>query len=227
MSSFRDRFLAIVFIAAALVTLLSSWSVYLSAWRAAKASSDAFNECDQLAVQLEQFRTSPRIASLEVEQPDRIAARVTFAAAEAQLSPLAILSVDPQSPVRIGRTPYQIRATQIVLQNMSLGQVASFASGLEEAEAGTFVRDLVLSRSKSASEDGNELWNVRMTLTQMIFSPISERGSTSAIYFPNFQTFYASKSNHPIDCVHAWSLLFGDRPNFLYFGMCEVARLRM
>ncbi len=173
MSVFRNRLTAIVLTLGAFTLLIASASFYRSARTAAQYAADGYAECQRLVDDIAEFRTAPRIASLDVEPPDRIAARVTSAASDSQLSPISIVSVDPQTPVRLGRTDYQIRATQIALQNASLKHIASFVNGLEDASSGMVVRDLSLSRSNSQGEDGSELWNVRLTLTQMIFSPIS------------------------------------------------------
>ena len=171
----RNRFSAMVLFLGAISLIVASLSLYRSAKVAAQNAIDGYTECNRLVKDIEGFRSAPRIASLEVEPPDRIAARVTSAVADGKLSTSSILSVDPQTPVRIGRTEYQIRATQIVLQNASLEQVAAFVTGLEEASEGMIVRDLLLNRSPSQGENGLELWNVRLTLTQMIFFPISEK----------------------------------------------------
>ena len=173
MSVFRNRFTAMVMLLGTVALLTASVSFYRSARAAAQYAVNGYAECQRLVDDIDGFRTAPRIASLDVEPPDRIAARVTSAASDSQLSPISIVSVDPQTPVRLGRTDYQIRATQIALQNASLRQIAGFVTGLEDASSGMVVRDLSLSRSNSQGENGSELWNVRLTLTQMIFSPIS------------------------------------------------------
>ena len=175
MNSFRQRFSVVVFLIGAIALLLFSFSFYRSSKAAAQIAVKGFLECQRLVEEIEGFRSAPRIASLEVEPPDRIAARVTSAAADSNLAPNSIVSVDPQTAIRVGRTDYQIRATQIALQNASLKQVADFAMGLEEPSSGMVVRDVSLNRSISQGEEGVELWNVRLTLTQMIFFPISGR----------------------------------------------------
>jgi hypothetical protein len=181
MNSLRNRLPILAILVTLLVAMVVSWSFCQSARMSSLVASQGLQECDRLVNELERFRNAPRMASLEVERPDRIAARVTAAASDANLSPLAILSIDPQTPVRIGRTAYQTRATQIVLQDATLAQVAVFAGGLEEPSAGMVVRDLSLSRSRSVVEDERELWNVRLTLTQMIFSPAPQVNTSQSI----------------------------------------------
>ena len=172
MSLLRNRLPLVVLVIAAVTAVLVSWSFYRAAKAAAQNASDGYAQCQKLVGELERLRNAPRIASLEVEPPDRIAARVTSAAANAELSLLSILSVDPQAAVRIGRSAYQVRATQIVLQDATLRQVASFVGGLEDTSSGMVVRDLALNRSQSISADSSERWNARLTLTQMIFLPL-------------------------------------------------------
>ena len=175
MNVLRNRLPILALFVAGIVLTIISWSFYRSAHASAASAAEVYEESLRVSSDLERFRIAPRIASLEVEPPDRIAARVSSAAKEANLSPFSILSVDPQLPVRMNRTAYQTRATQVVLQSVSLQQIAGFASGLEDAGSGMIVRDLSLDRSTVVGENDSELWNVRLTLTQMIFSPIRSR----------------------------------------------------
>jgi len=158
---------------AVFTVILFSWNHFQSAKDQVDNAMENLTECRRLTSELDRFRDAPRVASLEIEPPDRIAARVTSAAANAMLSPTAIYSVDPQSPARVARSAYQIRATQIVLQDASLSQIANFVSGLEDSESGMIVRDIALTASSPTSESNREPWNARLTLTQMIFSPQS------------------------------------------------------
>jgi len=149
-----------------------------SLWRSQASHRQAlagWEECQQVANEISKFRSGPRIASIEIEPPERIALRVIEAAEQAAVAPNSILSIAPQSLVRVGRSPYQSRATQIVLQNVTLTQSAHFIESLEDQANGSIVRDMVVARSRVLGDDGGELWNVRLTLTQLVFSPISTR----------------------------------------------------
>lgn len=158
---------------ACLLALYTSWSFYIAAKSEASSAYDSLHECQTIVNEMERFKNAPRIASLEVEPPDRIAARITSAAERAELSPLNFQSIDPQAASQIENSAYRIRPTNIILQNATLPQIASFIMHLEDADTGTFVRDLTLRRSDAISGNDSELWNVRMTLTQVIYSPIS------------------------------------------------------
>ncbi len=174
MSNWRKRLPWIIFIAASIFCLTSCWNYYRASAASANQAADGLLECQRLLEELNRNRNAPRIASLAVESPDRIADRIASAAQNADLPAYAILSIDPQAPARLGRSAYQVRATQIVLQDAQLWQVAGFVQGLEEPQSGMLVRDLAINRGRSEGAAGQELWNVRLTLTQMIFSPISE-----------------------------------------------------
>jgi hypothetical protein len=162
-----------VLLIAAFVAILGAWNQHRSSRERAREAIANLAEATRLTEELERFRDAPRVASLEVEPPDRIATRVTSAAAKAMLSPLSIYSVDPQPPSRISQSAYQVRATQIVLQDATLRQIVSFISSLEDSESGLLVRDLSLSGRNDTND--SEAWNARLTLTQMIYLPISNR----------------------------------------------------
>ncbi len=157
----------------AAVVLFTSFRFYQSARAQSQAAADGLDECRRLAADMARLRTAPRVASLDVEPPDRLAARVTQAATTAELIPEAVVSVDPQSPVRIGRTAYAMRTTQIALQDASLAQIAQFAEALQDKSQGLVVRDIVLDARPLSDSDAEERWDVRLVLTQMIYSPIS------------------------------------------------------
>ncbi|TWT82570.1 hypothetical protein CA13_40330 [Planctomycetes bacterium CA13] len=158
---------------AALFGLFISYHQYASTRRSSGATIDDAAQVQKWAREIVQARHRPRVASLEVEPPDRISRRVDVALSAAEIRPSSLLSVDPQAPSRVGRTAYQLRATQMVLQDLTLKQVILFSSALRDAENGMTVRDLSLTpRTNPLVQE--EHWNVRLTLTQMIFSPISD-----------------------------------------------------
>jgi hypothetical protein len=175
MSSWRSKLTWPVLAIAIALLLLVSWRFHVRARASLQAAQDGLMESERLINEIARNRNAPRIASLEAEPPDQIAARVAAAADQSQLAPSAIVSIDPQLPVRMDTSAYNLRVTQIALQDTTLPQLVAFAAGLEDASTGTVVRDLNLTRSDTRSENASELWNVRLTLTQMIFSPISGR----------------------------------------------------
>ncbi len=133
-------------------------------------SFEDLQEARSLVADIQRLRQQPRVASLEVEPPSQIAVRVSAALQAAEIPTASLIRVDPQPAVRQGRSPYQLRATQIELQEVSLEQVIRFAHHLGDERQGMTVRDLFLSEPRTESASG-EVWDAEVTLTQMIFSP--------------------------------------------------------
>jgi len=174
MNGIVHRYRWVVLSFAAVVAIVWTWRVYETEKDAAQDAYQSLAQCEQVAADLNRLRGAPRVASLEVEPPDRIAARVTSAALKASLPSFAITSVDPQAASRIGRTAYLSRATQLVLTDVTLVQIAQFATALQDESEGMVVRDLSLSSRENRGDDEVERWDTRLTLTQMIYSPISD-----------------------------------------------------
>jgi hypothetical protein len=150
--------------------------VYRSRGQRALANSrQQWLECQRLSEDLIRFRNAPRLAALEVEPPDRIARRIASSMEAAELPPSSLLAIAPEPPTRLGQSAYLSRATHLTLKELPLASLAKFAINLEDGQGGMLVRDLTLERSRNASDSGVETWNVRLTLTQAIFSPISQR----------------------------------------------------
>jgi hypothetical protein len=173
MIGFGNRTKIAVMLCAMLLSIFLAWNFFSSARNEAAAAMEGLDDSIELVEKLKLAQNKPRMASLEVEPPDRIASRVTIAAEIASIPSAAIQSIDPQSPVRLGQSAYEVRSIAIVLQNVTLLQTAQFAQSLQDMESGMVVSDLQLNRSLNVGEDNVEYWNTRMTLTQMIFSPIS------------------------------------------------------
>ena len=89
MNVLYNRFRLIVMLIGALALIFSSASLYRSAKAAAQNAADSHAECQRFVEDIRRFRDAPRIASLDVESTDRIAARVTSAATDSVPAALA------------------------------------------------------------------------------------------------------------------------------------------
>ena len=146
-------------------------------WQSANASArrlgeakEELSEATRLTADIRRLKNAPRIASLEIESPDEISNRVT-ASLRSLKSPTATLQrLDPQQPVRIPKTEYQIRETEVELDNIQLTELARFSADLIRSGQGLEVRDIVLSEPETANKS-RETWLARLTLTQIIYSP--------------------------------------------------------
>ncbi|MEM6979624.1 MAG: hypothetical protein AAF539_08125 [Planctomycetota bacterium] len=172
-----------VLIVAVFLVLVFSAGRWSRASRASQNALQDLRDVRQLTDEIKRIGDQPRIASLDIEPPDRITRRVQAAAAEADIADDSILRVDPQSVIRIGQTRYQIRPTLIVIDDVSLSEITHFAKALADEKNGMTVRDLTITsrapvrgRTQAVNAAG-ERWDARLTLTQMIYSPISDSPS--------------------------------------------------
>lgn len=178
MNSNSDRskaiLIAVVFSAIGLLIWFSVSTMNRAATRATAAEQNR-REAESLSRDIRRLSNQSRVASLEAESPSRITQRITHAAKTAGVRLSMVTSLDPQSPSRLGRSDYEMRTTAIVMQDVTLPKLAVFCETLADVQNGLTVRDLTLdSRSATASSGDGEAWDVRMALTQLIFSPISQ-----------------------------------------------------
>ena len=80
----------------------------------------------------------------------------------------------PLDPIRIDRSDFEIRATDIELSAATLPQIVAFCDALRDPDTGTTVRDITLTEPRGGANSGKqEKWVAQLVLTQMIFSPKS------------------------------------------------------
>lgn len=76
--------------------------------------------------------------------------------------------------VRLGNTDYKQRQTQVRIDGIELGRLSGFQSALNERE-GLYLRDLILTPGEGTNASiATEVWDARLTLTQLIYSPTSQ-----------------------------------------------------
>jgi len=175
--SIRQILLYSTLTALSLIVLLWAASSLIAASHALQSSRSEIEECRNIADDIRRLRSQPRIASQQIESPQRMLQRISASIGVASIPPQALLSVSPTEPIRIGSTHYRQRATQLILDGVTLRMLAEFSSSLEKGGNGLYLRDLILTRSDSdgvnASKD-EETWDARLTLTQLIYSPTSQ-----------------------------------------------------
>lgn len=167
----RSRWLlALLSLGVLMVAAMISWQAAVASSRRLADVRSELDEVRQMTGQIQRLKTAPRIASLALESPDEISVRVTSAFKEIAGKGVTLQRVDPQEPVRIGKSDYELRATGIELENVLLADLARFISALRRTGQGSEVRDIVLTEPRSA-RGSSETWQARLTLTQVIFSP--------------------------------------------------------
>lgn len=170
----RDWFVSIAFLLTSF--LVMSWSVgeLRSANRSLTDSSASLRACRKLGFEISQLTSQPRMASFDVESPQQMIQHVTDSISRAEIPRSALVSVLPSEALRIGSSDYQQRQTQLQLRGVSLPLLAEFYNALE-IENGLYLRDIILTEGtdNSIASNGSEIWDARLILTQLIYSPTS------------------------------------------------------
>jgi hypothetical protein len=131
-------------------------------------------EITQKLADIERLRMAPKVAALKGESPAEIANRISAAREMAGLPLASLMKEQPREPVRIDRSDFELRATDIELSAATLPQIVTFCDALRDPQTGTVVRDLTLTQPRDGAVGGNqEKWAGQLVLTQMIFSPTS------------------------------------------------------
>lgn len=130
-------------------------------------------ECESIVADIKSLQSRRGFAALGIDSPRTITARAEEARAKANLSPTALVRIEPQSAIRLRDSEYRLRPTRLELRRVSLEQVVSFTHAMIDEAQGTTVRDIRLTASDGSGNGAKEVdvWNVEVVLTQLIFSP--------------------------------------------------------
>lgn len=153
-----------------LLLTVYSYGQMRSSADAVRRADEELKTCRRLISEINDLQQRPGFAAVEQESPAAMANRVERAARESQLPAAAVVRVAPHPISRLANTDYQISATSLELQNVTLKQVAAFSQNLIDEDHGLTLRDL---RLYAGSDPGveRETWSADLTLTQLIFSP--------------------------------------------------------
>jgi len=125
---------------------------------------------------INQLKTTPKVAALQLASPAEITNRIAAARKLAGLPESSLLREEPLTPQRIQRSDFELRSTTIDLAPATLTQILVFCEALRDENSGTLVRDLNLSEPRDEKSGATpESWKATLVLTQMIFSPKSRR----------------------------------------------------
>lgn len=156
----------------AIYAVLSVREAHSAADRLALAKGDLAEIAAKLS-EIDRLKQAPKVAALQLESPAEIANRIA-ARQVADLPQSALMKEQPLDPVRIDRSDFELRATDIELSASTLPKIMAFCDALRDEETGTVVRDITLTEPPSLAGGVNEeKWAAQLVLTQMIFSPKS------------------------------------------------------
>jgi hypothetical protein len=169
--------LTVVGVALLVVVAVSGLRLKESRASAIQATAN-LEKCRQLSAQIAALSERPVHASLGETASAIFVRRVEESASKAQIEPAKLMRIDPQPARRIGDTSYLEQPTFVDLKQVTLAQLVTF---LEECTAGDTKLTVTALRLTAPRENlptaDSESWSVEVTLTQLVFSPQSERGS--------------------------------------------------
>lgn len=168
-----------------LLVLLSVLSVaaYLHMARQQAAARDAVTqlaEARQLVQQIESLRDRPVLAGVQEMPPTDLAQLVEESAQKANLDVAQIVRIWPEPARRIGQSPYLEKPTQILLRNATLEQFTRFLAHVIQSPYRLRVSALRLSapRDRDAAATGPDRWTAEVTLTYLLYAPVTEPAFT-------------------------------------------------
>ncbi len=164
------------FIVVCFLFVTFAFNDWLTAERLLSNATRELSQASQMVQEIAVLKGRPRMASLAMESPQRTIERIAEAQRKWSLPPDSLTSVAPSAPTRIGNSDYQLRLTELQLRDVSLDSLASFASELTASQEGLLVRELSITPDRepdTIAGIGPELWQVRLVLTQLIYSPKS------------------------------------------------------
>ncbi|MCC7409225.1 MAG: hypothetical protein IT442_14260 [Phycisphaeraceae bacterium] len=164
------RLLAAASLGLIVTAIASAW--FMTAGRAwALAAGGDLRQAQQFEHRIRELRQRPqRVASQELLEPE-LAKKIESAATAANLPTSAFDRIEPQSPQRVGNTPYLELTTRLSLRQVALPSLLGFLYNVSTDEVNLSVKEIRLSAPRGAAESAGEAWNAEVALAYWIYAP--------------------------------------------------------
>jgi hypothetical protein len=178
--------------------LLAGWSMLRldEAREAVAREAETLRDVEGLALKIAEYRQAPQAVSDRELESTLLARLIEHSADRAGVPRRALDRIWPQPPRRVGDTPYQRAATQLLLRDVTLPQAAAFLSGLATATTPLSVDSLRLSAPRSERETsggsggrktsrgsggggGDETWTLEATVSHLHYQPTAGSDSVA------------------------------------------------
>ena len=163
-----------------LMIALAIVAVYLygesrSAKRNADESVRQYNESREYAKKIIELRDKPELIVAELRSSLQIAQFIAAAMTVAEIPEENLIRIEPRGTQRIAKTPYLQQPFHLELQRITMPQLVRFLHHLS-VHYRLETNDLRLHvlrehLIKEEEEEGPELWNTELVLTNVLFSP--------------------------------------------------------
>ncbi len=155
---------------------LFAWATYERARGDALDSLRDAQICRKLAAQITSLRTQPTMADTSQKAIEELAARVQLSAESVGINPDDIASIAPDQPTRLAESPYLEQATTVQLREVTLPQLVKLLCNLSDNRGGLRIKAIHLSIPPQ--QVTGDLWSAEITVTSMIYSPMTSPGGT-------------------------------------------------
>ena len=162
-----------------LMTALAITAVYLcgesqsARWAADEALRQS-NESGEYARKIIELREKPELITAEFRSSLQIAQFIKAAMTIAEIPDEQLIRIEPRGTQRISKTPYLAQPFHLELQKVTMPQLVRFLHHLSVHDQ-LETSDLRLHVSRETfvgrGEEGSELWNAELVLTNVLFSP--------------------------------------------------------
>lgn len=167
------RWTQLLLVGLSVLAVCYAYLEYRAATRNCAQAQQDLAESRGLGQKISQLTDERPVASLNLDTSQELTRQITNSIQEAQIPSAALVSILPEEALRLDQSDYRTRRTQVQLRDIPLGLLASFQDALN-ARNGLYLEDLVLTPAERAiASNGTELWDARLTLTQLIYSPTS------------------------------------------------------
>lgn len=167
----RQAWLYIAIVLTLLGALTTGWLRMNAAQDSAQAAAESSNACEVLAVQIQQLKNSPTLASTGDQPVQDLARRIEQAAQQVNIPVTNIVRIWPQEPRRVDSSPYKQKGTLLVVRGISLQQATSLLHQLDAHSRNLSVSSIRLSATRESNDQNHETWTLEATLSTLIYAP--------------------------------------------------------
>ena len=148
-------------------------------------ASEQLEDAQQFAGQIKHHRQTPRRITDQEIEVTYLARLIERAADQARVPRQSLDRIWPQPPRRISDTPYQRKATQLFVREITLAQAIGFLHGLTSSDLPLSIDAVRLSAPRnpptvhSMATDMPELWTLETTVSHLLYQPASDSSSVT------------------------------------------------
>jgi hypothetical protein len=137
--------------------------------QAARRAQEDRSECERCAADIAKMAHRPDVASEREKQHTETLRRIEAAAQLAGVTAGNLVRITPEPARRLEDTVYKEKPTQVLLRNVSLKQVVTFAHSLTGGAQALNPKSLRLTSPRP--EDTSDRWTAELVLTYLVYDP--------------------------------------------------------